>query len=49
MVHQPPAGTRDLLPQDVTQKRWIESRLQQVFQQWGYQRIITPTDRKSVV
>lgn len=43
MVHQPPAGTRDLLPQDVTQKRWIESRLQQVFQQWGYQRIITPT------
>jgi ATP phosphoribosyltransferase regulatory subunit len=43
MVHQPPAGARDLLPHDVNQKRWIESRLQQVFCNWGYQRIITPT------
>ncbi len=43
MVHQPPAGARDLLPLDVSQKRWIESRLQQVFGGWGYQRIITPS------
>ncbi|MEM9539880.1 MAG: ATP phosphoribosyltransferase regulatory subunit [Cyanobacteria bacterium P01_E01_bin.42] len=43
MIHQPPAGTRDLLPLDVAQKRWIFDRLQQVFQQWGYQRIITST------
>ncbi|MBP0017528.1 MAG: ATP phosphoribosyltransferase regulatory subunit [Cyanobacteria bacterium SBLK] len=43
MIHQPPAGTRDLLPLDVAQKRWIFDRLQHVFQQWGYQRIITST------
>jgi ATP phosphoribosyltransferase regulatory subunit len=43
MVHQLPTGARDLLPLDVVQKRWIESRIQSVFQAWGYQRIITPT------
>lgn len=43
MIHQPPAGTRDLLPLNVAQKRWIFDRLQHVFQQWGYQRIITST------
>ncbi|MEE3717788.1 ATP phosphoribosyltransferase regulatory subunit [Tumidithrix elongata RA019] len=43
MVHQLPIGAKDLLPLDVAQKRWIESRLQNVFQSWGYQRIITPT------
>lgn len=43
MVHQLPTGAKDLLPLDVVQKRWIESRVQQVFQAWGYQRIITPT------
>lgn len=43
MVHQPPAGARDLLPLEVAQKSWISQRLQQVFQQWGYQRIITST------
>ncbi|PZV16690.1 MAG: ATP phosphoribosyltransferase regulatory subunit [Leptolyngbya sp.] len=43
MVYQPPAGARDLLPLDVAQKRWIEDRLQQMFHQWGYHRIITST------
>jgi ATP phosphoribosyltransferase regulatory subunit len=43
MVYQPPVGARDLLPLDVAQKRWIEDRLQQVFQGWGYHRIITST------
>ncbi|OIP68924.1 MAG: ATP phosphoribosyltransferase regulatory subunit [Oscillatoriales cyanobacterium CG2_30_44_21] len=43
MVHQLPTGAKDLLPLDVAQKHWIESRIQQVFQSWGYQRIITPT------
>lgn len=42
-MYQPPAGARDLLPLDVAQKCWIEQRLQQVFQRWGYHRIITPT------
>ena len=43
MMYQPPAGARDLLPLDVAQKCWIEDRLQQVFQRWGYHRIITST------
>lgn len=43
MVYQPPAGSRDLFPLDVAQKRWIEERIQQVFHSWGYHRIITPT------
>jgi len=43
MVHQLPTGAKDLLPLDVAQKRWIENRIQKVFQSWGYQRIITPT------
>jgi ATP phosphoribosyltransferase regulatory subunit len=41
MVYQPPIGARDLFPLDVAQKRWIEDRIQQVFHQWGYHRIIT--------
>jgi len=43
MVHQLPTGAKDLLPLDVAQKHWIESRIQKVFQSWGYHRIITPT------
>jgi ATP phosphoribosyltransferase regulatory subunit len=43
MVYQPPVGARDLFPLDVTQKRWIEDHLQQVFHSWGYHRIITST------
>jgi len=43
MVHQPPAGARDLLPLDVAQKHWIEDRLQQVYHRCGYHRIITST------
>ncbi|MBR8832372.1 MAG: ATP phosphoribosyltransferase regulatory subunit [Chroococcopsis gigantea SAG 12.99] len=41
MIHQPPAGARDLLPLEVTQKGWINDRLQGVFQRWGYERIVT--------
>lgn len=43
MTYHPPSGTRDLLPTDVAQKHWIETRLEQMFQQWGYHRIITST------
>lgn len=43
MIHQPPAGARDLLPLEVAQKGWINDRLQKVFQRWGYQRIVTST------
>ncbi|MGF1576001.1 MAG: ATP phosphoribosyltransferase regulatory subunit [Cyanophyceae cyanobacterium] len=40
---RPPAGVRDLLPLDVLQKKWVEEQLNQVYESWGYQRIITPT------
>lgn len=43
MTHQAPAGARDLLPLEVAQKSWINDRLQQVFQKWGYKRIVTST------
>ncbi|HAA31338.1 MAG TPA: ATP phosphoribosyltransferase regulatory subunit [Cyanobacteria bacterium UBA8553] len=43
MVHQPPAGARDLLPLEVAQKRWIAEHVQQVFHRWGYHQIITST------
>ncbi|MEB3121307.1 MAG: ATP phosphoribosyltransferase regulatory subunit [Snowella sp.] len=43
MIHQPPAGARDLLPVEVAQKAWINNRLQDIFQGWGYQRIVTST------
>jgi ATP phosphoribosyltransferase regulatory subunit len=43
MIHQPPAGARDLLPLEVVQKGWINDRLQEVFARWGYQRIVTST------
>ena len=43
MTYQPPTGGRDLFPVDVAQKRWIEDRIEAVFQQWSYQRIITST------
>lgn len=37
------SGTRDLLPLDVAQKRWVADRLEDVFHRWGYHRIITST------
>jgi ATP phosphoribosyltransferase regulatory subunit len=43
MIYQPPAGARDLLPLEVEQKRWINDRLQLIFQKFGYQRIVTST------
>ncbi|MDJ0713984.1 MAG: ATP phosphoribosyltransferase regulatory subunit [Prochloraceae cyanobacterium] len=46
MIYQPPAGARDLLPLEVAQKCWINDRLQQIFGQWGYQRIVTSTLEK---
>ncbi|MEC4893352.1 MAG: ATP phosphoribosyltransferase regulatory subunit [Oscillatoria sp. PMC 1051.18] len=43
MIHQPPAGAKDLLPLEVAQKQHLRERLQEVFHRWGYQRIITST------
>ena len=43
MIYQPPAGARDLLPLEVAQKAWINDRLQGIFRQYGYSRIVTST------
>ncbi len=43
MIHQPPAGARDLLPVEVVQKAWINDIIQDRFQRWGYRRIVTST------
>ncbi|MCJ2543553.1 ATP phosphoribosyltransferase regulatory subunit [Synechococcus bigranulatus str. 'Rupite'] len=40
---RPPSGARDFLPREVQRREWLESQLSQVFQRYGYQRIITPT------
>ena len=40
---QTPRGTKDFLPRDAQRKRWVEDVLQELFLQWGYQEIITPT------
>jgi ATP phosphoribosyltransferase regulatory subunit len=41
--NQAPAGARDLLPLEVAQKSWINDKIQEVFQRWGYKRIVTST------
>ncbi len=40
---RPPSGARDLLPREVQRRERLEAQLSQVFQRYGYQRIITPT------
>lgn len=42
-IHQAPAGARDWLPLEVAQKRWLSDCLQQCFESWGYQQIVTST------
>jgi ATP phosphoribosyltransferase regulatory subunit len=38
-----PEGLNDLLPEEVLMRRSIENKISQVFKEWGYQEIITPT------
>ncbi|WNY26347.1 histidine--tRNA ligase [Methanolapillus ohkumae] len=38
-----PRGTRDFLPEEVAQRRSVESKLRDVVKKWGYGEIITPT------
>lgn len=43
-VHsQLPKGARIYLPDEAARKRWVESRLLDVFSRWGYREIVTPT------
>lgn len=43
MTIQKPRGTRDFLPQDMTRRRYLEGRLRQVVDRWGYHEVVTPT------
>lgn len=36
-------GTRDMLPQEAQKWDWLEAQAKQLFELYGYQRIITPT------
>ncbi|MBU1036148.1 ATP phosphoribosyltransferase regulatory subunit [bacterium] len=38
-----PEGLNDLLPEEVFKRRFLENKISQVFAEWGYQEIITPT------
>ena len=38
-----PKGLNDLLPEEVLKRRFLENKISQVFKEWGYQEIITPT------
>ncbi len=38
-----PKGLNDLLPGEVLKRRLLENRIRQVFTQWAYQEVITPT------
>lgn len=38
-----PEGLNDLLPEEAFKRRSLENKVSQVFTEWGYQEIITPT------
>ncbi|MHC2994986.1 MAG: ATP phosphoribosyltransferase regulatory subunit [Candidatus Atribacteria bacterium] len=38
-----PEGLNDLLPEEVFKRRFLENNIAQIFKEWGYQEIITPT------
>jgi len=40
---QVPTGVRDILPGEAKRKRQMESSFVDMFEQWGYQEVVTPT------
>jgi len=38
-----PRGLNDLLPDEVIKRRFLEKKISQIFNQWGYREIIVPT------
>lgn len=42
-ILETPYGTRDFLPREATAKRAIETRLAQLFAEFGYEEVVTPT------
>jgi histidyl-tRNA synthetase len=43
MEIQRPRGTRDFLPEEMTKRRYVENRMREVAERWGYGEIKTPT------
>lgn len=37
-----PAGTRDLIKEECTTRRWLQTKLMEVFDSWGYEEVNTP-------
>ena len=38
-----PYGTRDFLPDEAKEKRFIENKIADLFAKWGYKEVVTPT------
>lgn len=38
-----PRGTRDFLPEEMEKRRWLEERMRNVFEKYGYEEVSTPT------
>lgn len=36
-------GFRDFLPEEALKRKWLENKIRQVFEQWGYEPLETPT------
>ncbi|NPA63208.1 MAG: histidine--tRNA ligase [Methanococci archaeon] len=42
-MFQKPRGTRDFLPEEMKKRRYVENKLREVFERYGYEEILTPT------
>ncbi|MCQ6254080.1 histidine--tRNA ligase [Methanocaldococcus sp.] len=42
-MFQKPRGTRDFTPEEMKKRRYIENKLREVFERYGYLEILTPT------
>ncbi len=38
-----PRGTRDFAPEEMRKRRWLEKKMMEVFEKYGYEEIATPT------
>ncbi len=38
-----PRGTRDFTPQEMQKRRWLETKMREIFEKYGYEEISTPT------
>ncbi len=42
-MFQKPRGTRDFLPEEMKKRRYVENKLREIFERYGYKEILTPT------